>query len=165
MTMTFFFILFFATSAATAKQASETTATVPKVDERDAQIVRLHSRLELVTHRWRVRGKVIRRLRSRLRERETSGVRGAAASRRTWPSRSLNWDAVAQCESSGDWHANTGNGFYGGLQFDYGTWLSNGGGRYASRADLASRGSRSRSRNTSTHSVARRRGPSAGGTL
>jgi len=51
----------------------------------------------------------------------------------------LNWDAVAQCESGGNWHINTGNGFYGGLQFDYSTWLSYGGGQYASRADLASR--------------------------
>jgi uncharacterized protein YabE (DUF348 family) len=51
----------------------------------------------------------------------------------------LNWDAVAQCESGGNWHINTGNGFYGGLQFDYGTWLSNGGGAYAPRADLATR--------------------------
>ncbi len=51
----------------------------------------------------------------------------------------LNWDAVANCESGGNWHINTGNGFYGGLQFDYGTWLSNGGGKYAPRADLASR--------------------------
>jgi uncharacterized protein YabE (DUF348 family) len=51
----------------------------------------------------------------------------------------LNWDAVAQCESGGNWAINTGNGFYGGLQFDYGTWLSNGGGAYAPRADLATR--------------------------
>ena len=51
----------------------------------------------------------------------------------------LDWDAVAQCESGGNWHINTGNGFYGGLQFDYGTWLSNGGGAYAPRADLATR--------------------------
>ena len=51
----------------------------------------------------------------------------------------LNWDALAQCESGGDWHINTGNGFYGGLQFDYSTWLSNGGGAYAPRADLATR--------------------------
>jgi uncharacterized protein YabE (DUF348 family) len=51
----------------------------------------------------------------------------------------LNWDAVANCESGGDWHINTGNGFYGGLQFDDSTWLANGGGQYASRADLASR--------------------------
>jgi len=51
----------------------------------------------------------------------------------------LNWDAVAACEAGGNWHINTGNGFYGGLQFDSGTWLSNGGGAYAQRADLASR--------------------------
>lgn len=51
----------------------------------------------------------------------------------------LNWDAMAQCESGGNWHINTGNGFYGGVQFDSGTWLSNGGGAYAPRADLASR--------------------------
>jgi len=50
-----------------------------------------------------------------------------------------NWDAVAACESGGNWHINTGNGFYGGLQFDYGTWLGAGGGAYAQRADLASR--------------------------
>ncbi|MDT4979223.1 MAG: resuscitation-promoting factor RpfB, partial [Pseudonocardiales bacterium] len=50
----------------------------------------------------------------------------------------LNWDAVAACESGGNWAINTGNGFYGGLQFDSGTWLSNGGGAYAPRADLAS---------------------------
>ncbi len=49
------------------------------------------------------------------------------------------WDRVAACESTSDWHANTGNGYYGGLQFTASTWLANGGGRYASRADLASR--------------------------
>ena len=49
-----------------------------------------------------------------------------------------DWSGVAQCESSGNWHINTGNGFYGGLQFDYGTWLAYGGGAYAPRADLAS---------------------------
>jgi hypothetical protein len=54
-------------------------------------------------------------------------------------SNGLDWDAVANCESGGNWHINTGNGFYGGLQFDYGTWLSNGGGAYAKRADLATR--------------------------
>ncbi len=49
------------------------------------------------------------------------------------------WDRVAQCESGGRWHINTGNGFYGGLQFAQGTWAGYGGLRYASRADLASR--------------------------
>ena len=51
----------------------------------------------------------------------------------------LNWDAVARCESGGNWQINTGNGFYGGLQFDLGTWDSNGGRAYAARPDLASR--------------------------
>ena len=49
------------------------------------------------------------------------------------------WDRLARCESGGNWHINTGNGYYGGLQFSYGTWLSNGGGKYASRADKASK--------------------------
>ena len=49
------------------------------------------------------------------------------------------WDRIAQCESGGNWAINTGNGYYGGLQFDSGTWLANGGGKYAARADLASR--------------------------
>ncbi len=49
------------------------------------------------------------------------------------------WDKVAQCESGGNWHINTGNGYYGGLQFSYSTWLGAGGGEFAQRADLASR--------------------------
>lgn len=49
------------------------------------------------------------------------------------------WDRLAQCESGGNWSINTGNGYYGGLQFNSGTWISNGGGAYAPRADLASR--------------------------
>ena len=51
----------------------------------------------------------------------------------------LNWDAVAACESGGNWAINTGNGYYGGLQFNISTWMSNGGGAYAPRADLATR--------------------------
>jgi uncharacterized protein YabE (DUF348 family) len=49
------------------------------------------------------------------------------------------WDKVAQCESGGNWHINTGNGYYGGLQFLTSTWLAHGGGQFAPRADLASR--------------------------
>ena len=49
------------------------------------------------------------------------------------------WDRIAQCESGGNWHINTGNGYYGGLQFSASTWLANGGADFASRADLASR--------------------------
>jgi len=40
---------------------------------------------------------------------------------------SVNWDAIAQCESGGNWSINTGNGAYGGLQFKQATWTSNGG--------------------------------------
>jgi hypothetical protein len=40
---------------------------------------------------------------------------------------SVNWDAVAQCESGGNWSADTGNGYYGGLQFKQSTWRENGG--------------------------------------
>ncbi len=49
------------------------------------------------------------------------------------------WDAVAQCESGGDWSINTGNGYYGGLQFDQSTWDAYGGQSYAARADEASK--------------------------
>jgi uncharacterized protein YabE (DUF348 family) len=49
------------------------------------------------------------------------------------------WDTLAGCESGGNWAINTGNGFYGGLQFTTSTWLAYGGGQYAPRADLASR--------------------------
>jgi Transglycosylase-like domain/LysM domain len=52
---------------------------------------------------------------------------------------SVNWDAIAQCESGGNWHINTGNGYYGGLQFSQSTWAGYGGTKYAARADLASR--------------------------
>lgn len=40
---------------------------------------------------------------------------------------SVNWDAIAQCESGGNWSTNSGNGFYGGLQFSQGTWKAYGG--------------------------------------
>ncbi len=46
------------------------------------------------------------------------------------------WDRIAQCESGGNWAANTGNGYYGGLQFSLSTWRSYGG---PSRPDLVSR--------------------------
>jgi Transglycosylase-like domain len=50
-----------------------------------------------------------------------------------------DWDAIAAKESGGDWHINTGNGYYGGLQFDLPTWRDFGGTEFAPRADLASR--------------------------
>ncbi|MEU3565263.1 transglycosylase family protein [Kitasatospora sp. NPDC006786] len=49
------------------------------------------------------------------------------------------WDKVAQCESGGNWSINTGNGFYGGLQFTSSTWSAFGGTAFAARADLATK--------------------------
>ncbi|WP_424210881.1 transglycosylase family protein [Streptomyces sp. BI20] len=49
------------------------------------------------------------------------------------------WDAVASCESDNNWQINSGNGFYGGLQFTQSTWREYGGTVYAARADLATK--------------------------
>jgi resuscitation-promoting factor RpfA len=49
------------------------------------------------------------------------------------------WDTVAQCESGGNWSINTGNGYYGGLQFSASTWAAYGGTQYASQANQASK--------------------------
>ncbi|EKX66731.1 LysM peptidoglycan-binding domain-containing protein [Streptomyces ipomoeae] len=49
------------------------------------------------------------------------------------------WDRIAKCESGGNWHINTGNGYYGGLQFAASTWRAYGGTAYAATADKASK--------------------------
>jgi murein DD-endopeptidase MepM/ murein hydrolase activator NlpD len=49
------------------------------------------------------------------------------------------WNKVAACESTSNWSINSGNGFYGGLQFTQSTWEAYGGRAYAARADLASK--------------------------
>lgn len=49
------------------------------------------------------------------------------------------WDKVAQCEASGNWSINTGNGYYGGLQISMSTWKAYGGTQYAARPDQASK--------------------------
>ncbi|MEU6958117.1 transglycosylase family protein [Streptomyces chrestomyceticus] len=75
----------------------------------------------------------------------TAGVAGGALAMPLLAASSANaadaatWDRVAQCESSGVWSANAGNGFYGGLQLTQEMWDENGGAAYASRPDLASR--------------------------
>ena len=63
----------------------------------------------------------------------------AAASASPASAATSAWDRLAGCESGGNWGINTGNGYYGGLQFADGTWDGNGGEKYASRADLATR--------------------------
>ncbi|MGW1467250.1 peptidoglycan DD-metalloendopeptidase family protein [Streptomyces sp. NPDC002308] len=49
------------------------------------------------------------------------------------------WEKVAACESTNNWHINTGNGYYGGLQFSGSTWAAYGGSAFAARADLATK--------------------------
>jgi PKD repeat protein len=51
----------------------------------------------------------------------------------------LDWDALARCEAGGNWSINTGNGYYGGLQYNISTWNAYGGQDFASRPDLATR--------------------------
>ncbi|MBL1083232.1 transglycosylase family protein [Streptomyces actinomycinicus] len=68
----------------------------------------------------------------------SAGVAGTLLTAGTASAASVStWDKVAQCESGGNWSINTGNGYYGGLQFSQSTWERNGGTAYASRADLA----------------------------
>ncbi|MGV0327527.1 resuscitation-promoting factor Rpf1 domain-containing protein [Corynebacterium confusum] len=50
-----------------------------------------------------------------------------------------DWDRLAQCEAGGNWNINTGNGYYGGLQFNAGTWQAYGGNEFAPTADGATR--------------------------
>jgi TP901 family phage tail tape measure protein len=66
-----------------------------------------------------------------------SAAPGAAPSGSGGGGHAANWNAVAGPESGGNWAINTGNGFYGGLQFSQPTWNSMGGQRFAPRADLA----------------------------
>ncbi|MDG9719114.1 transglycosylase family protein [Streptomyces sp. DH24] len=74
-----------------------------------------------------------------------AGVTGAAvaaplmASGTASAATASEWDAVAQCESGGNWSINTGNGYYGGLQFSASTWAGYGGTQYASTADQATK--------------------------
>ncbi|KAB1143934.1 LysM peptidoglycan-binding domain-containing protein [Streptomyces luteolifulvus] len=74
-----------------------------------------------------------------------AGVAGAAvaaplmASGTASAATSSEWDAVAQCESGGNWSINTGNGYYGGLQFSASTWAAYGGTQYAATADQATK--------------------------
>ena len=66
-----------------------------------------------------------------------AGLTIGASALLTAPAVAQDWNALAECESGGNWSINTGNGYYGGLQFSASTWLAYGGGQYAPRADLA----------------------------
>jgi uncharacterized protein YabE (DUF348 family) len=66
-------------------------------------------------------------------------LRGTASTAGSYSGGSSVWDSIAACESGGNWAADTGNAYYGGLQFSSATWLGYGGGSYAPTANLASR--------------------------
>lgn len=63
------------------------------------------------------------------RSSKSSGTTSKKTTQKTTPSGSV-WDRLAACESGGNWSANTGNGYYGGLQFSLGTWKGLGGSGY-----------------------------------
>jgi hypothetical protein len=76
------------------------------------------------------KGKLLKNLRKKLSMAAIGGALVAAPmalSTGTANADSVNWDAVATCESGGNWSINTGNGYHGGLQFTIGTWRANGG--------------------------------------
>ena len=77
-----------------------------------------------------------RRARSRAARAPTPASRARSTPRRRRPParRSSVWDALSRCESGGNWNANTGNGFVGGLQFLPQTWSAHGGGEFAPSA-------------------------------
>ena len=115
----------------------------PQLERRDAQI-----REAQIAEALRIQQEEAKREqaeRERVQREEAAKVAQAVKTPQAAPSAATSavpgsvWDRLAQCESGGNWAINTGNGFYGGVQFDYSTWLSNGGGQYAQRADLATR--------------------------
>lgn len=72
------------------------------------------------------------------------GIVGTASAAESSPSaptveKTATWDKLAHCESTGNWQADTGNGFKGGLQFTPSTWKSFGGGEYAASPENASK--------------------------
>jgi peptidoglycan hydrolase-like protein with peptidoglycan-binding domain len=88
----------------------------------------------------RLRGRIIAIVLAASATLVTGGVsRGSAAPAAPAAQTASVWDLVAACESGGNWAINTGNGYYGGLQFSASTWRAFGGTAYAARADRASR--------------------------
>lgn len=80
-----------------------------------------------------------RRARAAITRPVTSSRSRSSSQSSSTRSTDAQWDRVADCESSGNWSANTGNGYKGGLQFSDSTWRAHGGSAYAPSADKASR--------------------------
>ncbi|RJO78790.1 DUF3235 domain-containing protein [Nocardia panacis] len=67
------------------------------------------------------------------------GTAGVALAGNASAAPDSDWDQLAQCEAGGNWGINTGNGYYGGVQFSQSTWAAHGGQEFASTASQASR--------------------------
>jgi hypothetical protein len=103
----------------------------PRADFLRFCVVRMHRAKERArdAHEAWVAEVAARRASNRARDASTSGSFSG----------SVNWDAIAECESHGNWSINTGNGYYGGLQMNMGFWEGYGGLQFAPRPDLASK--------------------------
>lgn len=126
--------------------APERTTEDPEAPEGERTIVEpgLSGKREVTYTVTRVNGVETERVRGEetvVTEAQPAEVRVGTKSAPAAPesSRGGVWDSIAQCESTGDWSINNGNGFSGGLQFTPSTWAAFGGGEYAPSAHLASR--------------------------
>lgn len=129
-----------------ATRGRASVATVEALVETEAIIFDREFKLEAQQKvqdikRWNaaVTENELRRIAAERHEAEHRAQAARAASQAPAISSEVNWDAIAQCESGGNWSINTGNGYYGGLQFSHSTWIAYGGGRYAENAHLTSR--------------------------
>lgn len=115
------------------KQLDSKSTQVEQLEAQDAakkqQIEDLNSKLQAKLDAQAAQSKRI----------ATASKPQASNSAGVFSSGSTIWDRLAMCEATGNWAINTGNGFYGGLQFTTSTWLGFGGGAYAPNAHLATR--------------------------
>nr|WP_281371602.1 resuscitation-promoting factor [Petropleomorpha daqingensis] len=117
----------------------DTTVTVPGVDGQTTTVYRVTVTDGVETAREQLSSTVTTQP---VDEQVTVGTKAKPANTGAVPpgsSSGLNWDALAKCEAGGNWAINTGNGYYGGLQYNISTWNAYGGDAYAPRPDLATR--------------------------
>ncbi len=123
----------------TRKKTSSLNKGVTKIDTRGVSGIRAVT-YKLVRHN----GEIVKRtkIKSKLLKKPVTEVilvgtktvnRSSGSSSSSTPSGSV-WDKLAQCESGGNWSINTGNGYYGGLQFSLSTWRAYGGSGYPHQA-------------------------------
>jgi hypothetical protein len=107
---------------------SVATSTIDLQQERSSQAEVVKAALEALSRelsRERHEAWVARQLAKR-----EAAYKALVASNRARYGATPDWDATADCESNGRWDINTGNGYWGGLQFSHGTWVGNGGGQF-----------------------------------